>query len=98
MLKYSDSKGGDILKRLSNDFVTIEFKNEKEEKIAKKAIELFDSQKTLYTELLNGKDFINVDIFPANIGDFLDDPNAIRFSIISSLLLKENNYINQAFF
>ncbi len=98
MLKYSDSKGGDILKRLSKDFVTIEFKNEKEEKIAKKAIELFDSQKTLYTELLNGKDFINVDIFPANIGDFLDDHNAIRFSIISSLLLKENNYINQAFF
>ena len=82
---------------VSNDFVTIEFKNDKEERIAQKTIELFDSHKTLYKELLNGKDVINVDIFPINIDESLDDHSCFKFYIISSLL-KEQSYINQAFF
>ena len=91
------AKRGGKMNSISNDFVTIEFKNDKEEKIAQKAIELFNSQKTLYKELLNGKETINVDIFPNNISDFLDNSNELRFCIISSLL-SENNYINHVFF
>ncbi len=79
---------------ITNDFVTVEFNTEEEEKIARRCMKLLESHKELYKKLLKGKNLISCESI-YNRYDELDKTNEelsdIRFKYFVDSYIEEEN-------
>ena len=79
---------------ITNEFVTVEFNTEKEEKIARRCIKLLESQKELYKGLLNGKNLISCEGIYNKFDDFdkaAKELSDIRFKYYVDSYIEEEN-------